>query len=319
MQRRILDSAPSLAVLASSQGTGKTTLAKRIHAILTGHDMPVATFSLGNEEEVQKMALSMLLSSPAMICFDNVPDGFTFRSGVLAAITTSPIYKSRILGASEELEVPTNTLFAITGNNLRLGPDEVSRFLVCRLQTPDTRKFEHPDVIGHALGIRHQMLRDVVGIVAGFIASGATFDPHPDVRYARWDRMVRQSLLWAGAIDVGRVFESNSADAEHLRALRVLLAGLVQQFGDRSFYTRDVVRLVDGFPSTDAGVSPDHIQDALEALHAKNARNVRSVGRVLAAMANRQVVLSDRTRVSITGMQDRDGVQKFRILTHCGV
>ena len=63
----------------------------------------------------------------------------------------------------------------MTGNNLSLGSDELTRWLPIYLNSksarPQERTFKKPDVMSHALSIREEVLRDVVGIVAGYIAS----------------------------------------------------------------------------------------------------------------------------------------------------
>ncbi|RYF49375.1 MAG: hypothetical protein EOO27_33740, partial [Comamonadaceae bacterium] len=71
VQRRLLDMAPGLALLAAAQSSGKTTFLRIIHIILTGRDLPVTTLPIGNEAEVEKRLLSLLMQSPAMIAFDN--------------------------------------------------------------------------------------------------------------------------------------------------------------------------------------------------------------------------------------------------------
>ncbi|MFO1267130.1 MAG: hypothetical protein U1F67_10375 [Rubrivivax sp.] len=197
VQRRVLDAAPGLAVLASAQSSGKTTLARRLHILLTGQDMPVSSFPEGDEPEAQKRLLSVLLRSPAMVCFDNLTDGCTFRSAVVAAAMTSSVFQQRILGATRDAEAPTNTLFVLTGNNVGLGADEVSRWIVTRLAPavarPEERTFANPDVVAHALAARAAVLGDVVGLIAGYLRSCESMPTA--TRFPRWDRAVRQPLV----------------------------------------------------------------------------------------------------------------------------
>jgi hypothetical protein len=215
VQRRILDMAPGIAILATNQSSGKTTLVRRTHVILTQQDLPVVSFP-GREEEVQKTILSLLLASPALVCLDNIRDGRIFQSPSMAAVLTSSTYKQRILGASSEVSVPTNTTFTITGNNLQLGRDEDSRWLTVRLDTrsaePEKRKFKHPDVVRHAREIREQVLRDVIGIVAGGLNHQST--TLPGTRYPRWEEVVRVPLIWVTGVDVAAVFDRNKNTSE---------------------------------------------------------------------------------------------------------
>jgi hypothetical protein len=308
-QRRVLDQAPGLCVVAAVQASGKTTLPRRIHLILTGQDLPVQTMA-GDETELQKRLLATLQRSPAMLVLDNVGDGLTFRSPTLAAIMTSPVWSSRVLGATQEVDVPTNATICVTGNNLQLGADELTRFLVCRLAPaaarPEERQFEHADIVQHALSVRTEVLRDVLGIVSGCVQAGGV-QASRGVRFKRWDKLVRQPLIWAGALDPAAAFAANSATSEEHLALGGLLGTLREVFGADEFGSGDVASLVRG----DAGfssraavktaalrVDPDGLEELagrlrsqLEALRTKDVSGERSVGHAMAARVGRVVSL----------------------------
>lgn len=296
VQRRLLDSAPGLAVLASTQSSGKTTLARRIHIILTGRDMPASTFALGNESEVRKSLLAMLMCNPAMVCFDNIQDGFTFASGTLALAMTSATFDERILGISRIMSVPTNVLFTMTGNNLSLGNDEVTRWLVTRLaprtSRPQERKFHHPDVVAHGLSIRSAVLRDVVGIVAGSLVAGVTLTTR-GTRFPMWDRMVRLPLLWAGASDVADAFRKNAAESDNARAHQALLWSLHHTFKGQGFKAADLRTLVQAIPPHDVDLG------ALGKVTTKHAPTVRSaLESIKVKMDGRDMAMSIGNRLS---------------------
>jgi hypothetical protein len=325
VQRRVLDNAPGLAVLAPSQSSGKTTLARRLHVLLTGRDLPVLNLPIGDDSEIEKRLLALLLGSPEMICFDNIGDGLTVNGGALNAAITSPVFEGRQLGSTRILRAPTATFFVLTGNNLKLGADETTRWLTAELAPatarPEERKFKNPDVVGHANAIRASVLRDVVGIVAGYVQSGDRIELQSGSRFVMWDKLVRQSLIWAGGEDVVRAFSNNAKGAEHLQALRALLRELWARFGMESFSARDVVnRCIDTFgSSTDAfGTDSAHAtRDALEALHCRDVRAPKSVGRALTAYAGRAVELGDDV-VRLARRVDRDGIGRF-VVEQCRV
>lgn len=281
--RRVLDIAPGLVVMAHMQASGKTTLVRIIHIILTGQDLPVSTFPQGDEAEVQKRLLSALMRSPALVCFDNLEDGKTFCSPAIAGAMTSPTFTQRLLGASRDVEVPTNAMFVLTGNNLALGADEESRWLVSSLAPkatrPSERTFRNPDVVAHALSIRAQVLRDVVGVVAGYIRTGEHMPTA--TRFARWDRMVRQPLIWTGCSDMRLNFASNAERSAKGQALAELLTALVAHFDGVEFTASAVAN--PGFPSE----QHEDLRDALTALGAKDPGNSTSVGAVLASHVGR--------------------------------
>lgn len=306
VQRPMLDMAPALAILAAAQSSGKTTLARRQHLVLTGRDAPLSNLPLGNDEELEKRLLALLLTAPAQITFDNVPDGMALSLGPLNAMLTAPVLEGRILGATKTVRASTASAVVITGNNLRLGADETSRTLITRLAPaairPEARQFAHADVVSHAQGIRWQVLTHVVGIVAGHLRSGATCPTR--TRFARWDVAVRQSLLWAGGCDVAEVFDRNADSAEHLGALRCLLRCLHTEFKDAKFSAREVIdRLV---------ISGTDLTDALEALKCRNPHQSRSLGRLLAAQTDRPAMV-DGQALKLQGSPNRDGVTLYRV------
>lgn len=332
VQRRMLDIAPGVAVLAPGQSSGKTTLARRIHLILTGHDMPVISFPERNEDEVAKQLLATLMCSPATVCFDNLVDGTTFRSGCIAAALTGSVFSKRILGESRVVTCPTNTLFMLTGNNISLGADEVTRWLTIHLRPttdrPDRREFKQPDVVSHALGIRQSVLSDVVGIVAGYMTSGTSMPTLS--RFPMWDRIVRQALIWAGGADVAEVFSANTDAAEETQAYRGLVQLLHEVFGSRIFTVEGVATLArEGSPPdpdrrrrtfADWDVEADATQDdvrertraILGALRSRDPGKAESVGRVLKAAVGRPVDVPGAGLLALIG-GSRNGYAQYRI------
>lgn len=322
VQRRLMDSAPGLMIRAPIQSSGKTTLARRIHAVLTGRDMPVLTLSIGDDAEIEKRLLAALLRSPPMLVYDNIPDGMIVNTGgAMNAALTSSVFEGRLLGSTQMLRAPTNTFFVATGNNLRLGKDEVTRWLRTTLAPararPEERTFQHPNVIAHALSIREQVLRDVVGIVAGFLTSRPALSLDTGTRFDQWEKMVRKPIVWAGGDDVALCFKLNGEDSEHDQALRLLLVDLQAAYGDVSFNAREVAALAGGFHLAGDFANTGRIADALEALGARDVTSTKSVGRVLAACADRPVEVSTET-LRLSPRVDRNGVSLYQVQS-CGV
>ena len=304
VQRRILDMAPGLLINAAMQSSGKTTLARRIHVILTGRDMPVTTVPTTEEEMVKKIT-TLLLSNPEVVCFDNFGDGLTFRSEIIAMLITSSQFKARLLGSNTEITLPSNTLPILTGNNIKLGSDEITRWLDCLLMPnsdrPETRSFSRPDVVTHAREIRANVLRDVIGIVAGYLTSGNTVDlgSSNGSRFPIWSRNVREPIIWAGGLDVAAAFERNSEANEQKQALQVLLTLLHRKFGDETFIASDVAALCSRngayreFSGEMRGgeINGAVLAEALESLLCKNPDQPKSVSHVFRANEKKRVVI----------------------------
>ncbi len=324
-QRRILDVAPGVLVTADTQASGKTTLARRLHVILTGRDMPVVTVP-GTEEEMAKKLAAMLRLNPEMICFDNIADAMTFRSAELSAAVTNPEYRTRLLGASEEIVAPTNVFFTLTGNNIALGTDEITRFMVTRLSPasmrPETRKFEKPDVVAHGRAIRASVLRDVIGIVAGYLASGDTVTTEEGSRFPLWDKMVRQAIIWAEGMDVAEVFKLNTDENESRGGTASVFNLLHQMFGEERFTVSQITDLCKTGPvaNFDAAIreklTPAEIQlwrrgmcEALDQLRCADPGSTKSVGHTLKALTHKRAVVAD---VGVMKMiAKRDNTMRF--------
>ena len=86
----------------------------------------------------------------------------------LAAITDAQSAEyQRLLGMSRILTCNTNVLISVTGNNLSFGADEQSRFLPVHLLAHDDNY--RLDVVNHYLSVRDQVLRDIIGVIAGYL------------------------------------------------------------------------------------------------------------------------------------------------------
>ena len=282
IERKLMSAAPGGLVSAAQQSTGKTTFVKMLHIMLTGRDLPVMCWPEGNETEVQKMLLSTLLRSPELICFDNVGDGLTFRSPTLALAMTSPVFEGRILGLSRDAAVPTNVMMTVTGNNIKLANDEVHRWIKVSLTTsdpsPHKRQFKHPDVLKYGLSIRNAVLQDCIGIIAGYRQQEERIAPAS--RFPDWDALVRQSLMWAGGLDVGKVFDINMELSEEIGAKTVLLWKLNQLFKNQEFGSKDIIKTnAHDFDREDNHM--DTIHEALKNLHVKDLTNIMSIGHAL--------------------------------------
>lgn len=312
MQRRLLPGAPGLAILASTQSSGKTSLARNIHTVLTGRDMPITSLALGDEAETKKALVGMLERNPAMICFDNVADGATLSSAALAAVMTSPEWSERKLGGNQHADLSTAVLLVVTGNNLALGPDEVTRWLVTRLEPktarPQERRFKHPDVHRHALALRADTLRRVLGIIAGFVQSGATVDA-TSTRFADWEALVARPLRWAGGADVAAGFRENIQAAPTEQALGAMVLSLAGAFADRWFSAGEVATL--GLLGTS-----EHLREALDVLGVRNFTS-KAIAPVLRSKAGRAVEIRGQN-VAIHHREDSHSKRTLFQIQNCG-
>ncbi|NVO06471.1 MAG: hypothetical protein HXX19_11325 [Rhodoferax sp.] len=312
LQRKILPMAPGFAFLAPVQASGKTTLARMIHLVLTGQEMSVMSFPERNEEEMQKRMLAVLLTSPAMLCLDNMTDGTTFESTTIAAVMTSPVWQQRILSLNKNADCPTNVLMIATGNNLGLGADEVSRWLPAYLNpktsNPAARTFKNPNVAKYALSIRAEVIEIVVGIISGYLKFG--FQIPSRSRFTEWDKLVRQPLIWAGASDVAQVFDTNKVNSASNGGALATVVALSKLFGKDAFGASQVAGMIATLAPTEASVAAD-LKEALQISKSKNPTSPTSVGRALKGIENRRIEHGQ----SVLTLKSRllDGLSKYYI------
>jgi hypothetical protein len=266
--------------------------------------------------EVKKLALAVLLRNPEMIIFDNIGDGLTYKSPIVAALITSSILEDRLLGHSRIARASTSTLILLTGNNISLSNDEAHRFVQVRLTTksvsPHTRTFSHPDVVRHGLEIRETVLRHVVGIVAGYRRGTERIPPLS--RFPEWDAMVRQPLIWAGMSDVGTVFDANLQASPELGSHSALLAALARVYpAGTTFSVREVIARHNTLADKEANI----IREALLGLHAKDIDSDRSVGHALSKICGRNAVVTKNVQEVVLFLERSiiDGLSRYQVMT----
>ncbi len=289
--RKVIDQAPGFLLVANVQGSGKTSLARLVHVILTGRDMPVSSLG-GSTEEMKKEMLAMFMQSPAMVCYDNILDGSELNDPILAKAITSPEFKGRILGKTQEATVPTNTVIAITGNNVTLGADLVRRFVTVSLTAdiaqPENKVYKHPDIVQHCLNSRRGVIRDSLTITKGYIDAGCPLDPAAvgSSGFTQWDRMVRLPLLWATGIDVlHSMTENRKQSSEHLAMVRIL-HNLNELFPGQAFTASRVMTIVQSVTDDENEIVASLIE-GLANMSSKSLSSIKSLAWVLKKLEGR--------------------------------
>ena len=175
-------------------GTGKSKLCDVIAIIVTGREMPRGGYP-DDQDEMQKTLLSAAMAGDRLMLFDNVPTGFALGGSALDRALTARTIKGRILGKSQmSPELPVDTVFFATGNNLGLRGDALRRVVPCRLESHEERPEERDDfqlescacgcrgdLMIHVKRARGQLVAAALTILRGFIVAG-----RPDPRFARW-------------------------------------------------------------------------------------------------------------------------------------
>jgi hypothetical protein len=177
---------PALVLDATTQGTGKTLIAKIIALILTGCAAVLHAAPKDADEWRKKMA-AVLRYGPALLVFDNVVHPLS--SDALSCALTSGVYADRLLGFSETIEMPVRCLMVFTGNNLKAVGDMERRVFWVRLDAevpdPENRsKFTHPDLEHWVLAHRVNLIEAILTLIRAWFVAG---QPKADLRRGSFD------------------------------------------------------------------------------------------------------------------------------------
>ena len=142
--RPTLPHAPAFHVRAPVFGSGKTYLCELIGAF-AGPGGNVKVSYPTTSEEATKVILSLLLTSPACVEFDDMDTDWT-PHGTIKRMLTAEAITDRILGVSKTATVSTRTLFLGSGNNVGPIRDLLRRVLTIHLDprcaTPATMTYK---------------------------------------------------------------------------------------------------------------------------------------------------------------------------------
>ena len=146
--RASLPHAPGFHIRAPVYGSGKTYLCELIGAFAGPAGNNKVSYPTSSEEAT-KVILSLLLTSPAVIEFDDM-DTDWIPHGIIKRVLTAEQITDRILGVSKTATVSTRALFLGSGNNVGPIRDLLRRVLTIhidpRCATPATMAYTNSPV-----------------------------------------------------------------------------------------------------------------------------------------------------------------------------
>ena len=168
---------PLTLVTKPQPGCGGSLSIDSVAIIATGrtaHMIPATR----DPEEWRKLLTSLLLSGDRYIIFDNVDH--TLESEYLAAFLTALVWKDRILGQSQPIQLPNRTVCFANGNNARVGGNLARRIVPVRSDSPearpwlrDTGEFKHPKLREWLAENRGRIIAAILTIVRGWVVAGS--------------------------------------------------------------------------------------------------------------------------------------------------
>lgn len=202
--RPSLDFAPAYHAKAPVFGSGKTYLCELIGSF--AGPAPNAKVSYPTtSEEATKVMLSLLLTNPAVIEFDDM-DTDWIPHGAIKRILTAEHITDRILGVSKTATVSTKSLFLGSGNNVGPVRDLLRRVVTInidpRCATPATLSYKGFPV-AKVRNDRGRYVSAVLTIIQAWRKAGCPRTDYENiVTYSGpWSDYCRHPLIWLGYPD----------------------------------------------------------------------------------------------------------------------
>ena len=230
MVKEFFDGKPPMAIIDSPKGgTGKTLLAKIFSEVTTGRSCELRALPT-KETEINKEILSVILASKPYIVFDNVSK--TVDSDTLHIAITSETFAGRRLGASENLSLPCDQTFIMTGINIGLTGQLPRRcFWICidsREVRPYEREgFKKKNIVKWTHENRADIVNALATMVQAWVSAGK---PLADIKttgnFDSWANTVGGILEYAGCQDLmknvrRKIREEDSEDEEWATFLEI--------------------------------------------------------------------------------------------------
>jgi hypothetical protein len=242
--RPTLPHSPAFHVRAPVFGSGKTYLCELIGAFAGPGGNAKVSYPT-TSEEATKVILSLLLTSPACVEFDDM-DTDWIPHGIIKRVLTAETITDRILGVSKVATVNTRTLFLGSGNNVGPIRDLLRRVLTIhidpRCATPATIAYRGSPV-DEVRQRRSVFVAAVLTIIQAWRMAGS---PHPEidsiVTYGgAWSEYCRCPLMWLGHPDPAMALLEQVRHDPDGDALSGLMTEWLAVFGSRPTTVRKAV------------------------------------------------------------------------------
>lgn len=282
--RSLMDGgAPLHAYDAPQASTGKTKLAETHGILATGTVPAMANWSNDVKENGSRLGAS-LRRCPQVLIYDNLDGdkGDALQFSHLNTAITEPTVLLRILGYSEEVELPTLVHIEATGNNIRIVGDMVSRVLKCRIDSgmadPSGRKFPFCP-LQRAKEYRGKIVSALLSVVASYIKAGCPCDAQLlNMRFGRDWRSVQGAVMWCGWDDPVKTLEAVRATDENRTNQLDAAEAWMAIFGDKWVTAKELWSLYEtGCHEGGEEVGVDLIFECI----APNTTNLRAMSRSL--------------------------------------
>jgi putative DNA primase/helicase len=242
LDRRAIDVAPLHGFSSPVAGTGKSLLVDLISILLTGHRAPV--ISQGKtEEEFEKRLGTALIAGDNIVSIDNCQNALT--GVLLCQALTQTLLNVRLLGKSQQADVPNASTFFANGNNLVVADDLTRRTLLCQLdagvEQPELRTFQR-NVLETASTERGKLVAAILTVLRAWHGAGTAVGVDPLGSFEEWSFRVRSPLLWLDREDPCASIRTVRENDPGRALLNAVLVQWKEKLGTSNHYTvQDVI------------------------------------------------------------------------------
>lgn len=242
--RPTLALAPAYHYMASVYGSGKTYLCE-VTGAFAGPGGNAKVSYPTSSEEATKVILSLLLTNPAVIEFDDM-DSDWIPHGVIKRMLTTDQITDRILGVSKTATVSTRVLFMGSGNNVGPVRDLSRRIITIRIDprcaTPATIAYKG-DPLQEVRNNRGRYVAAVLTIILAWRKAGSPrTNTNTIVSYdGAWSDYCRHPLMWLGHPDPTTALVEQIKHDPDAEALSGLMAAWFAAFGSKATTVRKAV------------------------------------------------------------------------------
>jgi hypothetical protein len=213
---------PCFIILANAEGAGKTLVVKVMVVPVLGKFE--AGTKPGNEEELRKALLGVVMQGRNCIILDNIKDHL--GSSSLEAFLTSTVWTDRILGSSKNFSGEKNTVVFATGNSCTVSPDMRRRSLVVNLfmreERAEARTFNHSLDVSYLLEQRPKILNALWVFVKAWDAAGRPKGSKTHSSFPEWTKTIAAIIEHAGypsPAEIASVEYSADQDGNDIRKM----------------------------------------------------------------------------------------------------
>jgi DNA primase RepB-like protein len=250
--RPTLPHAPAFHVRAPIFGSGKTYLCELIGAFSGPGGNAKVSYPM-TSEEATKVMLSLLLTNPACVEFDDM-DTDWIPHGTIKRMLTAEAITDRILGVSKTATVSTRTLFLGSGNNVGPVRDLLRRVLTIHLDprcpTPATMTYKGSPV-EKVRQRRGAYVSAVLTIIQAWRRAGSPrAQADSIVTYSgAWSDYCRYPLMWLGQPDPAKALLDQVRHDPDGDALSGLMHEWHALFGSTPTTVRKAVETAKSYPN----------------------------------------------------------------------